>query len=865
MNQEFFNSTIPIKVESNSREILYTYYDKKSKDKNAKRVKFAFDNYFYIAEKNEYIIKKTDTRKVSTKSIYRAKQELTEPYIEKGYSLYESDFSAEKRFYIDMFSHRKEIEECPLHIGFIDIENIYDETKGISIEGKFPITLITVYDNYDEKLYTYGWHKNYQCMDTINNIYMYSNEKDMLEAFLSFWELRNFSIVTGWNIDGYDIPYLHNRLMRFNLQNRLSPFEKVDYWNEEYIIKGISIIDYMKLFKKFHMKSMQSYSLNNVSKIVLEKTKTEYEEENLNELYKSNIEKYIEYNRNDVLLNVEIDKKLTYINLADEIRRIATVNFEDIFFNSKVIDSFIIRLLTQRGLVSRGKQEKSNNLLDAGVEIAGAYVKEPIPGIYNYVIDNDFTQLYPSIINNLNISPETKQENGDLIASNGCRFSSKEEGIFPFALKWLFNERMKYKDLMKKAIKEKNEIERSTYNSKQNAVKSIMVSMYGFMVFQGSRFFDKDLGEAITLTGQKLIKHVIRFAERKGYRVITVDTDSILFTHDDGFKNDIEAREVGLKLASEINDDLQGFAKRTFNIENSTFDIKQEIVARKGIFFGKKHYVLKQTNSEGLEVNEFNFKGVQIVRNDTCNYAKKYLKQIYDVILSNDDFTLTENLVKEFSEGLNTASLDSIGIPISFKKEYKKEPIQARGVRYWEWKFASETKKSFETINRGIMFFLKSGTYEKEYIFKLLKKDIYNEDHDEIICIPIGTKVPESIVPFIDYDRMRERIINLVTEEILFIIDCEKIKKDIIWNNDEDALKDYLYTNYIKKYRGIIVNLKPNKFMAGREYNYLTGNKIPDRIIEKCLNVYRYFVYDIEDVSLLEYLDKKFITVLELF
>jgi len=651
MNQYFFDNTMPIKVEIDNKDVLYTYFDKKLKI--TKNLRLSFENYFYVSEKNEYIINKNDAQKVNTRSIYRVNENTALEYEAKNMTLYESDFTADKRFYIDTFKNREEIEKFPLHIAFIDIENLYDAKKGISTEGKMPITLITVYDNFDKKLHTYGWHSAYQIKDVDNHIYIFKTEKEMIENFVDFWILRNFNIVTGWNIEGYDIPYLCNRFMNFGLKTKLSVFEDVSLWNDVWTIKGLSVLDYMLLFKKFHMKSMQSYSLDNVSKIVLGKGKTDYEEDDLNSLYYNNMQKYIEYNRNDVLLNVEIDEKLTYIDLADEIRRISVVNFEDIFYNSKVIDSFIIRLLTQRGFISKSKPKRiESREISVGVDIAGAYVKEPIPGIYNYVIDNDFTQLYPSIINNINISPETKKEDGDLIASNGCRFTSKVEGIFPYALKWLFNERLKYKNLMKTAMKEKDEVSRATYNSKQNAVKSIMVSMYGFMVFQGSRFFDKDLGEAITLTGQRLIKHVIRFAETLGYRIITVDTDSILFTKDSGFSNDNEAREEGLFLASKINDDLKIFAKSVFNIDSSTFDIKQEIVARKGIFFGKKHYVLKETNREGISVDEFNFKGVQVVRNDTCNYAKNYLKKIYSDVLDVDDFSIVEKTIDEFRKNL---------------------------------------------------------------------------------------------------------------------------------------------------------------------------------------------------------------------
>jgi DNA polymerase elongation subunit (family B) len=375
--------------------------------------------------------------------------------------------------------------------------------------------------------------------------------------------------------DGYDIPYLCNRLEKFGLLEKLSPFgivEKAYNDNNKFIIYGLDVVDYRAIYKHFKNligENPPSTALEAVSEAELNQHKLETGDD-LNLLYRNDINKYVEYNRQDVWLVKELEKKLGYLNLIDEIRRIGLCNFEDSTSNSIVIDNIIIKTLNQKGYIVQSKQ---HNHKDSSYE--GAYVAPTMPGIYNNVICYDFLSLYPFTIMNFNISPDSyvkkikKEEiflydlkEDEILAANGAIFTKKFKGFIPQICEWLFSKRQEYKKKKSEAI---NEIEKNKYDLSQTAYKILLNSIYGFMGASFTRFYSNDLAEAITLSGQNIIKYSHSELKKIGCILAAGDTDSVYLINED-LKTKEQTIEYGEYLSNYIDDKLKIYCKKNFNI-----------------------------------------------------------------------------------------------------------------------------------------------------------------------------------------------------------------------------------------------------------------------------------------------------------
>ena len=752
-----FSNLIPIKVDSKWNDIYLSAWNKITQKKEFHKIS-NFKHYYYIGDVTKPIIQKEFCQKTTSEKSWTVKKEA-----QANQHTYEADIPFERRFLIDTFGSCKALEEFPLTYAIIDIENWVDGK--IDTFGRYPITAISMYDTKSKRLATFAWHEDEQYKDKENFINVAKTEGEMIDNFVKYYNIVSPDVLTGWNFTNYDLPNICHRFKKFDKLQGLSPVGIVEpvYNRNEFKIFHVSCIDYMALYDKFAGKHLFSKALNAVAMEELGEGKVKYNGD-LNNLWKTNIKKFIEYNRKDVELIVRINEKVRLLDLANEIRNIGIVNMEDVLHNSFVIDNLIVRLLNMKGFIVNSKFYGGTN----DDKIAGAYVKEPEIGIYDWIIDEDFTSLYPSIMINLNISPETKDmAKGELIAGNGVRFSKKQKGIIPQILEWFFKDRQNYKDKMKVAKKEKDYYHAGIYNAKQNAFKVIMNSMYGFLAFQSSRFYDKDLGEAVTLTGQNLIKYSIDQVEKMGYHIVTSDTDSILITVPE-LKSTEEGRALGLKISDDINSLLKDYCKKEFNIDNCSFNLKQEIVARRGMFLVKKHYVLWETNQEGVDVDHMNFKGVQIVRGDTPDFTKAMLRTLYDILLKERDLSKAKKLINEYRANItDVANYESIGLPTSLKdqSDYKVETIALRASRIWDAYYGVKNGKTFDSISKGRLYYLKE--YPKTFTVESTK--------DPVILIPEGEAFPSDLE--IDFEHMRTRIIDGVVEDVEKVIYMEESKE----------------------------------------------------------------------------------------
>lgn len=525
--------------------------------------------------------------------------------------LFESDVNETTRALIDMYSDNDEPSKGIVTMTF-DIE--VEMESGLP-NVKTAQNALTAIGGHDTKTNQY-W---VLVMDTIGNmvpkrtnkafVLPFTSERDMLLRFLDIYRKTDPDIITGWNTDQFDIPYLYNRIKNIlgeSYANKLSKIGEIKYNEryERYSFAGVSSLDYLSLYKNFTYSELPNYRLDTVSKMELDRGKIEYEG-NLDQLFNDDIDTFIEYNLVDVELVVELDKKLQFIDLARGISHVGHTPYEDIVFSSKYLEGALLTYLRRKNLVAPNKPKKLNMKLvsavkgnksvqviglhdkvptagwiklhkssssklsvqydgidkvtgafilleplpetfnadiDVTLDFAGAYVKDPIKGKYEWIYDLDLTSLYPSIIMTLNISPETKLfkiDNWDIkafrdktiqtfhvgdrnitndkleelltknnlsISSNGVLYSQDKVGCIPGILNDWFDKRVEYKDLMKKFGKSGDDDKYQFYHKRQLVQKILLNSLYGALGLGSFRFYDIDNAAAVTTSGQVIIQ-----------------------------------------------------------------------------------------------------------------------------------------------------------------------------------------------------------------------------------------------------------------------------------------------------------------------------------------------------------------------
>jgi DNA polymerase elongation subunit (family B) len=543
----------------------------------------------------------------------------------KDTSYFEKDVDRTTRLLVDQYFESDETPEFH-NIVYLDIEcEILGALTEESIKQALAkITALALYDNNSKKYYCLVLDETNtmkEAHDDTKIVIPYSNELDLLNGFLDKWYQLDPTIVTGWNSMFFDIPYLYYRISKIlgkTVAETLSPIKKIKitpFSEQPVSIGGVAHLDYMLLFKKFITKQEPSYRLGDIGTKYIKLGKIEYEG-SLDKLFKEDVNKFIDYNVRDVEIIVELEKKLKFIELTITICHLCHTDYEQIYLSTMLNEGAVLTYLKRKGIVSPNKPTTMNPALkDLSVkkakweyeqgnitkeeleeiiflaEYAGGYLKDPIPGLYEWVIDLDFTSLYPSIIRSLNMGIETlvgrvvnggkfdnqwslkelKQmdpnkvvviekikknrtiatsqitvgglisiiESNDLIISApGVIFRKDKSSIVCEILSDWFAKRQEYKGLMKQAYKSGNKELGDFYNSRQHAYKIKLNDVYGVFAINGWRYTDgnKFISKAITLTGQRLTQESIKFVniwlnEQLGTDdkdyIVTSDTDSL--------------------------------------------------------------------------------------------------------------------------------------------------------------------------------------------------------------------------------------------------------------------------------------------------------------------------------------------------
>ena len=645
-------------------------------------------------------------------------------------NLFESDVPPETRVLVDQYVDSEELSDNH-KIMIIDIE--VEVTKGFPnpIEADNCITSIAVYNSDDDTYYAFVLdEKKKLTLQSKDNVVIesFENEYSLLQRFFVKYLEFKPTIITGWNIDTFDMPYLYNRACKIvgsNIADMLSPIQKVQ-WNKHrkrYMFGGVSCLDYFSLYKLFTYTQLSSYRLDAVAEYELGENKIEYSG-TLNDLYENDINKFVEYNIHDVRLVKKMHDKLDFIDMARGVCHVGHVPYEDIYFSSRYLEGAILVYLKNLGVVAPNKPPKPKK----EGKFAGAYVQSPQRGKHDWVFDLDITSMYPSVIMSLNISPETKigklagwnaeeflkgtpktytlesngKEKGKLteielkdffdknkvsVSSNGVLYRSDKQGLIPALLAKWFDTRVEYRKLMKKFGDEGDNDKYTYFKSRQLIQKVILNSLYGVLGLPVFRFYDLDNAEATTLTGQELIKFTKKMGnyfynkqlgDDRDY-CIYIDTDSVFYSAlpliEKRFPNtpftETRMSKVILDVADEmqnfLNSSYDYFAKEFLNVNEHRFEIKQELIAKSGLFIVKKRYGLKIINDNGVKVNKLHVKGLDLVRSNFPKAMGELLKSVLEDILATVPKDKIDERIINFKESMKLMDFDRIAIPTGVK------------------------------------------------------------------------------------------------------------------------------------------------------------------------------------------------------
>ena len=620
--------------------------------------------------------------------------------------------------------------------GFPDINNPIEE-----------LLLISIQDYASKGIMTWGVgpfrnkQKNVKYIECID-------ERDLLNRFIDWWMLpeNNPEVITGWNIQLFDIPYLCRRLNRVlgeKLMKRFSPWGLVSE-KEVYIqgrkhttmdVGGITQLDYLDLYKKFTYTNQESYRLDYIAQVELGQQKLDHSEfETFKDFYSKGWQKFVEYNIIDVELVDRLEDKMKLIELALTMAYDAKVNYSDVFYQVRMWDCIIYNYLKKRNIVIPPKDRTEKN-----EKYAGAYVKEPIPGVYDWVVSFDLNSLYPHLIMQYNISPETLQDDRHptatvdkildkeitfemhkdfAVCANGAMYRKDVRGFLPELMEKMYGDRVIFKKRMLKAKQEYEKTKKpelikeiARCNNIQMAKKISLNSAYGAIGNQYFRYYKLANAEAITLSGQVSIRWIegrmnaylnkILKTEGEDY-VIASDTDSIYLNLGPLVDTVFKGREkttdsvvsfldkvCQVEFEKYIESSYQELAEYV-NAYDQKMQMKRENIADRGIWTAKKRYILNVWNSEGVQYEDAKLKimGIEAVKSSTPAPCRKMIKDALKLMMNE-----TEDAVIDFIEECRTQFKQMSPYDIAFPRtcsnvnKYKSNasiyekgtPIHARG------------------------------------------------------------------------------------------------------------------------------------------------------------------------------------------
>jgi DNA polymerase elongation subunit (family B) len=647
-----------------------------------------------------------------------------------------------------------------LQTAFFDIEVDFDPQKGYAptTDPFNKITAFSVYLDWMDKLVTlvlppktYSWERAQEVCDQFDNCYMFEREEDMIETFLDL--IQDADIVSGWNSEGFDIPYTVGRIVKvlsrddlrrlclWNQMPKEREFERFGATQTTFDLVGRVHMDYMQLYRKYTYEERHSYSLDAIAEYELGESKTPYEG-TLDQLYNKDFPKFITYNRQDTMLIAKFDKKLRFLDLASELAHDNTVLLATTMGAVAVTEQAIINEAHLRGMIvpnRKGRDDKENT------QAAGAYVANPKKGMHKDIGAIDINSLYPSAIRALNMGPETIvgqlrpimtdhyiseklkvnnnnqtdaweglfgsleytavmngeagteitidwEESGDstvhsakevwdiifgsnqpwVLSANGTIFRYDREGIIPGLLARWYKERKEMQAKKKEVVTDED---KAFWDKRQLVKKINLNSLYGAILNEFCRFFDKRIGQSTTLTGRAIAHHMDSHVnecitgkyDHTGDAIIYGDTDSVYFSAWPMVKAEVEAgnmewnKDICVQLydsiADSVNESFPSFMERAFHCPREMGAIikgGRELVASQGLFIKKKRYAVLIYDLEGKRLDthdkpgKLKAMGLDLKRSDTPKTVQDFLSEILLDVLTGATREKIIEKVKEF-------------------------------------------------------------------------------------------------------------------------------------------------------------------------------------------------------------------------
>jgi len=683
--------------------------------------------------------------------------------------------------------------------GFPDIETADQE-----------ILLISLKDSHTGRITVFG-ARPYESTDPDVDYLEFKTEVGLLKAFVHFW-ISNFpDVITGWNVQLFDMPYIIKRIERVvgeRESKMISPWKSILY-REIYIkgrkqiaydISGIATLDYLELYRKFTYTNQESYRLDHICSVELGAKKLDHSEfDTFKEFYTKNWKKFVDYNIIDVRLVDQLDDKMKLLELAITMAYDAKVNFEDVYSQVRMWDNIIYVYLSKRNLVIPPKQESRKDN-----KYAGAYVKEPIPGIYDWVVSFDLNSLYPHLIMQYNLSPETLKPSrhptvtidrmlnkevelnlvGETVCANGTLYDTGTRGFLPELMDKIYQERTIYKKRMLKAKQEyektpttdlKKEISRC--NNIQMARKIQLNSAYGAIGNEHFRYYRLEIAEAITMSGQLSIRWIgdrmnaylnkLLSTEDVDY-VIASDTDSMylnlgplvdkFFAAKSGDKAAIVTildKICENKLEPFIESSYQELANYVSAYEQK-MKMKRENIADRGIWTAKKRYILNVWDSEGVRYAEPKMKicGMETARSSTPAFFRDKLLKAYEIIIHEDNDVMIE-YINKVKEDTRKEGCVNVAFPrgVNGLKKYKSvsdiyskgTPIAVRGALLYNYHVSrNKLTHKYPLIQEG----------EK---IKFLYLKTPNPIHENVISFFQNLPPEFNLDKYVDYNKQFEK------------------------------------------------------------------------------------------------------------
>jgi len=712
-------------------------------------------------------VDKIDFESVSAARNFAKKYENVEGYTIYGLQKYAYNFIND--YYPGIIKYDSSL----ISVVAIDIEVAADEGFPNIDSADKAITAITMRKGDMTLVFGCG---DYTSSDDNIKYIKCQDEAYLIMKFLDAWRSKQFSpdIVTGWNIETFDIPYMYNRFCKIvgeEFAKNLSPwqdvklrtYEKAGRTFKTYTLKGISCLDYLEMYRRF-MPMQESYKLDSIAFIELGEKKLDYSEyDSLIDLYRKDYQKFIDYNIHDVNLVYRLDEKLKLIDQVQALAYDGKVNYNDTFSSVHMWDIIIHNYLLSKKIVIPPMKNQTKDR-----QIAGAYVKEPQVGMHKWVVSFDLNSLYPHLIMQYNISPETfigkigkflsiddiiggalnensirteLNERNATIAASGCMFQKDIKGFLPQLMSDMYNDRVVYKNKMIE-VKKRYEKNKDPADEKlsiqldnmQLAKKIQLNSAYGALSNAYFRWYDNQLAESITLSGQLSIrwmedninKYLNKLLNTKGKDyVLACDTDSMYITLDDLVNHSYNGKypsdeEIVKFLDKACEDKLEPYINRCYgalaqyvNAFEQKMKMKRENIANKGIWVAKKRYILNVWNSEGVQYKEPKLKmmGIEVVRSSTPQSVRDSIKKALSIIMNKTEDDLV-NFVNDTRERFKQLSFEDVAFPRGCQGLYeyadsssiykKGTPIHVRGALLYN-KMIKDFKidKRYQPIMQG--------------------------------------------------------------------------------------------------------------------------------------------------------------------